>query len=258
MEPSPISSTAAVGATVSRDITVTGIAADPGLGGYDISVDWDPAIVQLDSLSDTGFLASSGNVMICPPASISNATGTAEASCTTLPLFNGPGVSASEPTALLRASFTAKAAGTSQLHLHGTLSSPSNAAIAAAFVDGTIQVEASNQATSVAPTSPSSVQTPIGTKTSMPVEATAVGTQALPAPFASGTPSDLDQVVGELVGTAFAGVHGQVNSVQPPAAGDGSGGGGGFPLLTVLSVAVVGLALMGVVLGGRHFARRRG
>ena len=84
---SPAAATVAVGSDVNVDITVGGVDAEPGLGGYDIALSFDPAVVHLTSLVDAGLVTQGQNIVICNPASIDNAAGTATASCGTLPIF---------------------------------------------------------------------------------------------------------------------------------------------------------------------------
>jgi len=71
----PSSSTANVGATILLDVTVANVAASPGLGGYDISLTFNPAVVRLETLTDAGLLTGGSNIVICVPAQIDNVAG---------------------------------------------------------------------------------------------------------------------------------------------------------------------------------------
>jgi len=137
---SPQSANASVGEKVTVDLTVANVAPDPGLASYDLTLRFDPAVVRLESFSDAGFVTSGKNVVICVPGLIDNVGGSANATCTAIPLFGQPGVSTAGPVVLLHASLTALAAGTSPLTLSGSLSGPKGTPISASFGSGSIRV----------------------------------------------------------------------------------------------------------------------
>ncbi len=141
---SPSSSSVAVGGNFAVDITVANVS---NLGGYDVQLQFNPAIVHVASLTDAGFVTGGGNIVVCNPATIDNSAGTATDACSTVPIFGtpGPGVSTIAPKALLHASFTGVTAGTSPLTLTGsTLEDPFGAPIAAAPGTGSITVTAAS------------------------------------------------------------------------------------------------------------------
>lgn len=139
---SPESTSTTVGATVAVDVNIANVVPDPGLAGYDLILTFDPAVVRLDSLDDSGFVESSENVVICVTGEIDNVGGSVNANCTAIPLSGAPGVSTTAPVALLHGSFTGVGPGASPLTLSGTLSGPDGSPIAASFGSGAIEVTA--------------------------------------------------------------------------------------------------------------------
>ena len=144
---SPSSSSVAVGANVAVNITVASVS---NLGGYDVYLQFNPAIVNVASLTDADFVTGGGNIVACNPATIDNSAGTATAACATLcpfcPIVTPvPGVSTVGPTALMQATFTGVATGTSTLTLTGTtLEDPNGDAIAAKLGSGSITTTAAS------------------------------------------------------------------------------------------------------------------
>lgn len=114
---SPASTSAAVATPVPIDITVANVS---NLGGYDVWVSFNQAAVQLSSLSDSGFLGTGSNIIVCNTPSIDNVHGSGNLACGTFPfplVTPGPGVSTVNPTALVHAVFTGVANGSSPLGL---------------------------------------------------------------------------------------------------------------------------------------------
>jgi hypothetical protein len=146
---SPSSSSVAVGSNRAVDITVANVS---NLGGYDVYVYFNRAVVHMTSLTDAGFVTSGGNIVVCNTATINNSAGWATDSCATFSPFGTPmpGVSTvtpNTPTALMHASFTGMAAGKSVLTLTGTqgttvLKDPNDNPIAATLGTGSITVTA--------------------------------------------------------------------------------------------------------------------
>ena len=139
---SPSPSSVAIGGNAAVNITVANVS---NLGGYDVHVQFNPAIVHVTSLEDTGFVTGGGNIVVCNPATIDNSAGTATAACATVSPFGtpGPGVSTTGPTALMQATFTGMATGTSSLTLTGTtLEDPNGNPIAAKLATGSITTTA--------------------------------------------------------------------------------------------------------------------
>ena len=140
---SPATSSVSAGNSIAVDITVANVS---NLGGYDLHLQFNPAVVHVATLTDAGFVTSGGNIVVCSEATIDNSAGTATAACATLPLPFGtpsPGVSTAGPTALMHASFTGMAAGASSLTLtETTLEDPNGLLIAAKRGTGSITVTA--------------------------------------------------------------------------------------------------------------------
>ena len=143
---SPASANVAVAGTLNLDITIANVT---DLGGYDLALSFNPALVHLVNLTDSGFVPNppSQNIVACPIAAINNMSGTATANCTTVfssalgPPAPGTGVSTTSATALLHAKFTGVAAGLASLALTGTtLQGPTGLPIAVTLGTGTITV----------------------------------------------------------------------------------------------------------------------
>jgi hypothetical protein len=151
MDFSPASATVAAGGTVNVDITISNVT---NLGGYDLYLQFDPAVVHLTSLVDAGFVTNNPtNVVVCNnPATIDNTAGTATDSCDTAAFPPpGPGVSTTTPVALMHASFTGVSSGTSSLTLNGTdLLDPSGIQLAPAPTLGTGSITVSGSVGGVA------------------------------------------------------------------------------------------------------------
>ena len=136
----PSSSSVAVGVSIDVDVIVADV---DDLGGYDVFIQFDPAIVQMTSWADSGFVTSGGNIVVCNTPSIDNVAGTATNSCATVTPFPppGPGVSTVDPTPLINASFEAVGPGVSSLTLTDTvLQGPDGAPISSTLSSGSIGV----------------------------------------------------------------------------------------------------------------------
>ena len=228
----PASASGASGAAVNVDITIASVDPAPGLGGYSVTVTFNPAVVHITSLQDSGWITSGQNVVICSTGTLDNAAGKATAGCTPIPLFGAPGVSTSAPHALLHASFTGVAPGTSTLSLAGsTLSAPDGTAIAATTADGSIRVTS----TAATPEASARAASPTATVGSALPSATAPATTPAPAPTpapeASSTPSEAQQAAA----TVLAG------ALKPPATGTGGGSGMNWPVVALAGLLAVGV-----------------
>ncbi len=147
----PSSSTLVMGAAAVPTVDIT-VANVSNLGGYDAWISFNGSVVKLSSLADSGFVASTkNNIVICATPTITGSY--AHTGCATVPFFSftpGPGVSAGmTPMALLHASFSPLAPGTSPLALTAvinltpvttTLLDPSGAPIVATLSTGSIIV----------------------------------------------------------------------------------------------------------------------
>jgi hypothetical protein len=137
---SPATAAAMVGADFTLDIDAANVSP-PGLGGYVIVVQWNPAILTLRSLSDSGWVTSGQVFVLCTTPTINNTAGYAELDCT--PIFGfGSGVTTSAPHALAYAVFHANAPGTTAIDLTGSeLLDPVSATIpVSTFTNGSATV----------------------------------------------------------------------------------------------------------------------
>ena len=233
----PVDSSAHNGDAVLVDVTIENIDADPGLAEYDLTLQVDPAIVQINSFADAGFITTGQGIVVCVPGAIDNTAGTAVATCTAVPLFGLPGISTTSSVALLHASFTALSPGTSPLTLSGTLGGPTGTTIPATFGSGTISVTAPTAAAS--PTAkPSTTPTPAVSSTAPVQTSTALPTAQLPA--VSNTPEPASPTAAVL---------------KAPQTGSGQTGGG-----TPWGLLAGGFVVGGGMLGLASYAiwRRRG
>src|SRR5438067_610292 len=101
----PATSTVGLNANDAVDITVANVT---NLGGYDLSLSWNPGVVQLTSLSDANIWAGHTNVVICDTPSINNTTGQASTGCATFMGFNynsNGGVTTASALPLLHTTF---------------------------------------------------------------------------------------------------------------------------------------------------------
>ena len=142
----PATSTVGVNANDAVDITVANVT---NMGGYDLSLSWNPAVVQLTSLSDANIWAGHSNIVICDTPSINNTTGQASTGCATFMGFNydpNGGVTTTSALPLLHATFKGTAPGTSSLNLSGSaLQHPDATAITPVTLNaGSITVTASS------------------------------------------------------------------------------------------------------------------
>ena len=144
---SPSAATPTAGEQFNVDVTVAKVAPEPGLASYDLILSFDPSVVRLESLSDSGFVPGGELVVICVTGEIDNVGGSVNATCTAIPLFGAPGVSTSEAIPLLHASFAAVAPGVSQLELSGALFGPDGEVISADFETGTVTTMGDSPAT---------------------------------------------------------------------------------------------------------------
>ncbi|MHB8376804.1 MAG: hypothetical protein ACYDEB_07595 [Dehalococcoidia bacterium] len=127
----PPSSTLVLGATPvpTVDVSVTNVS---GLGGYDAWVTFNPSVVQLNGLQDSGFLGNPNpqgtpqNPVLCNTPTIT--AGYGHLTCSILPLpppFPAPVLpsAGSTPAPLIHASFSPLVAGTSPLGLTAVVNS---------------------------------------------------------------------------------------------------------------------------------------
>jgi hypothetical protein len=116
----PPSQSVAVGESFDVRVQVDDVQAPQGLGGYTLALNYDPSVVHARTITDSGFVASTGNSTICPATGIDNDAGQLAHFCFTLPILAEPGPQTSEPVTLVTVRFEAVAAGTSALDIGQT------------------------------------------------------------------------------------------------------------------------------------------
>lgn len=138
---SPASASAGVGNDIALDLDAANIPSSPGLGGYVIALQWNPAILTLTSLADAGWVTSGQVVVACTTPAIDNTNGRAELDCT--PLFAlGAGVSPSGT--LAHAVFHTMALGGTVIDITGSsLVDASGNTISSTPTNGSVSVERS-------------------------------------------------------------------------------------------------------------------
>jgi len=105
VQPSPL--TVQVGETFDVNLMVESVTTADGLGGYTLAMAYDPAVIHGLAITDTGFVDSAENAVLCPSTGIDNDTGNLAHFCFTLPLIPEPGPTTSTPEALVTVSFEA-------------------------------------------------------------------------------------------------------------------------------------------------------
>jgi hypothetical protein len=210
----PASSSVAVGQEFDLDVTVDDVDEFPGLGGYVVAMRYDPNVLELLIMADTGYVSGGENIVLCGTPEIDNAQGLAATFCQALPLFPAPGLATTDAVALVTTRFRAKAAGVSSIDLTDSyLESPQRVQIGATLFAGSVEVTAPAQSTATprptATTTPQPSATAAGT-------ATAAATAAL-SPVAA-TPG------GAPTATSTNGGGATLSRVEVPPAGTGSTG----------------------------------
>jgi len=226
---SPATTTVNVGDDVSLDIEAANVPVSPGLGGYLVSLQWNPAVLQLTSITDAGWVTNGNIIDSCETTSIDNAAGTAAFDCTPALAF-GPGVSTTEPRVMARAIFHATATGTTAIDLTGsTLINPSNIVIASTITGSSVTVAAAQ---------PSSTPSPKATATAQP---TGTPDPTATSPSISATPST-NPTAGAL------------SRVEVPQTGSGTTARSDSGMTWWMTALVAAAALLGV--GGFAALRR--
>lgn len=215
---SPASASVLVGGDVTLDITVDAVGA-PGVGGYLIVLTWDPAVLSLTSLSDSGWVTGGDIIVFCDSPTIDSAAGNAYLDCTPILAF-GPGVTTESTQSLAQAVFHASAAGTTSIDLtDSNLLNPSKVVIAGTLANGTINVSA-------VPTA-----TPAPATATVAATVAATGTAAASATVtAPGTATSTSAPGGAATSNVEANSTnaggGTLSNVEAPQAGSGDGSEG--------------------------------
>lgn len=244
---SPASVQVEPGDDVAIDYLVGDVAPLPGIGGYVLSVRFDPAVVELVTLVDGGFATGGDNVVICGPTAIDNDLGIGVLFCAAVPIFGAPGVSTAQPVVLARSLFRAKAPGMSVIDLEGTyLQGPNSEAIASTLTNGSVTV------------SPREEQV-AATATAAPPTATSTATAAGVAPTATATvQAVLTRTSATPEGSSTKPAAGTLSNVDVPRAGSGATDER-EPVWWLAGAVVAGAGMLG--LGGWaaiRFRRRNG
>lgn len=213
------------------DYLVDDVGTLPGLGGYLLSVKFDPSVLEMVTMVDGGFVTGGGNIVICAPPVIDNAGGSGVLFCTTVPLFGAPGVATAEPVVMARTLFKAKSLGSTALDLSDSyLKGPNEEAIASTSTGATVTVRA-------APTATPATATPSSTPVITPPPQTPSATAAVPR----STEPDA----------------GTLSNVRAPSAGKGVGASNDdWRLKVFLAAGALGLVALTAVTGWMLLSRR--
>lgn len=244
---SPASVQVRPGDDVAIDYLVGDVGPLPGIGGYVLSVRFDPAVLELVTLLDGGFVTGGDNVVICGPTAIDNDAGIGVLFCAAVPLFGAPGVSTTQPVVLARSLFRARAPGMSVIDLEGTyLQGPNSEAIASTLSNGSVTV------------SPREEQV-AATATAAPPTATSTASVAGAAPTATATvPAVLTRTSATPESSSTKRAAGTLSNVDAPRAGSGATDDSEL-MWWVTGIVVAGAGMLG--LGGwaaMRFRRRSG
>ncbi len=116
----PAQTVAVEGGAFEVRFLVDNVTNTQGLGGYTLLLGYDPSIVHALSVTDSGYVANTGNASLCPSSAIDNESGDLGLFCFTIPLLAEPGPQTSEPRVLTRVVFEAVATGTTVLDVSGS------------------------------------------------------------------------------------------------------------------------------------------
>jgi hypothetical protein len=213
----PAETQAEPGAQFTVDYTVNAAPSPPGIGGYVLAVSFDPAVLELLSISDAGFVTGGEIIVLCSPANIDNDAGIGVLACVPVPLFGAPGVEATTPTVFATSQFRAKQVGTSVLSLDGTyLQDPNGVRLDPSLIGGTVVVSAPQAPGEPTLTATSPAEAPSPTVAPEPAAPTVT------AASTDGTAGTLSNVTGPTVGSGPGAVR-PVLSAAYAAAAAGAG-----------------------------------
>ncbi len=191
-----------VGDSFTVGVVASGVT---NLGAYQFELNFNPAIVSMQSVANATFLGSTGRVVLCAAPIV--APGSVRLACSTLgpPPPNGPSGSG----VLAVVTFNASAAGTSSLSLSNTvLTTPSNVPISVSLTGGSVTVSAATPTPCAGPCpTPTSTFTPTATSTPAPISCPPIAATVVCVvpPFqvaSSGGTVSVDLVVDEVVNLA--------------------------------------------------------
>lgn len=236
----------------------------PGLGGYDLYLNFDPAVIQAINVVDSGFVLSTNNIVVCVPPYIDNTIGQAILSCVTVPLFVGPAPTTnSTPHLLATATFRPVATGTSGLSLEGTALHTTEGALLA--VDLTLQDGQVTVAPMVAPSPepepPTATFTPLPPPPETPAPTATAAVQA-PPPASSEPEPTLEPTPTATPSpqpTATPPVRTATPTARPtlPPTGNGPEDGSSWVIPITGGIAGAAAAGLAAALGFRAWRRRQ-
>ena len=112
-----------------------------GLGGYTLAIAYDPTILRGLAITDSGFLESTDNLVICPASAIDNDAGKLAHFCFTLPILSQIGPQAPGAQVLASVSFEPIREGATTLDITETsITDPSGNVLAATTSNGQVAV----------------------------------------------------------------------------------------------------------------------
>ncbi len=122
-------------------ILVHDVTSDQGLGGYTLVMTYDQSIVHARTITDSGFVASTDNPVICPASAIDNDDGRLAHFCLTIPIIPQPGPQTSEPQVLARVTFEPVGEGITALDIsETTIIDPEGNELAASTSNGQVTI----------------------------------------------------------------------------------------------------------------------
>ena len=173
-------------------LMIDDVSNEQGIGGYTFIMAYDPTVVHGLPIEDSGYLASTGNGVICPSSGIDNDTGRLALYCFTLAILIEPlpGPQTSEPQELARVTFEPVGAGTTALDIsETTITDPQGNTLAASRTNGEVTIAA-----------PAPAAIPTGTPTPTSTATSTLTSTATSTP--SATPSQTLTPVTEVLPTA--------------------------------------------------------
>ena len=123
-------------------VMVDDVTNEQGLGGYTLVMIYDPSVVHARTVTDSGFVESTQNAVVCTNG-IDNDLGRLAQLCFTLSFFEQPGPQTSEPQLLATVTFEPVGEGTTSLDIssESTLTDARGNTLAATVSNGTVTVQ---------------------------------------------------------------------------------------------------------------------
>jgi general secretion pathway protein D len=175
------------------------------LGAYQFELDYNPAIVTVQSIANATFLGSTGRIVLCAAPIVASAS--VRLACSTLGPEPPAGPSGSGVLAVV--TFQAVGPGTSSLSLTNTeLTTPSNGPISVSLISGSVTVSAATPTPCAGPCpTPTSTFTPTATSTPAPISCPSIAATVVcivpPSQLvSSGSTLSIDLVVDNVVNLA--------------------------------------------------------